>query len=137
MYAMSSEEVKKAKASLAAARSALKAARGRGEWATDDAALEAVMAAERDLARAEGRAYAVLEPCALTWAMGAPLPTLIQKDYRAFLLFWLSDDGLGQVELEGCAATSFGSPDENEIVEHPLYGSGLDPCRLTRVINSP
>src|SRR4029078_7270076 len=63
-----------------------------GEWEAYDLAFEKLMEAERALAHAEGRAYAVLEDYPLKWDTGAPLPTLLQTDHDTHLFFLLSDD---------------------------------------------
>lgn len=143
---MGTENIEALKAALAKANVELEAATRAlapkhvgGEIEAYEAALLATLKAERKLAAAEGRAYAVLEACPLSWDVGAPLPTLVQSDYRAVLFFLLADDddAVGLVEFEGCLATSFGSPSDETFSGHPLYGSGFEPYRLMSVINSP
>lgn len=104
-----------------------------------DAAFSKLMSAERALAEAEKRPFATLCDCPLVWDVGAPLPTLLQSDETAFLFFLLPDvDGqVGEVRFEGLSSTSFGAPNDETFEGHPLYGSGFEPYRAMRVINSP
>lgn len=104
-----------------------------------EAAFQNLMQAERNIARAEQRPYAILCDCPLSWDIGAPLPTLLQSDQRTFLLFLLSDDDeqVGKIEFELCLSTSFGVPGDETFEGHPLHGSGFEPYKTMQVINSP
>lgn len=110
-----------------------------GEMEAYAAAHSKLMSAERALAEAEGRPFATLCDCSLTWDIGAPLPTLLQSDEKAFLFFLLpgADEQVGKVQFEGLSATYFGLPNDETFEGHSLYGSGFEPYRAMRVFNSP
>lgn len=110
-----------------------------GEMEAYEAAYQALMTAERELAAAEGRPYAVLCECALSWDIGAPLPVLLQSDHKAYLFFLLpdTDKQIGQLVFEGLSTTMFGAPNDETFEGHPLSGSGFEGYRAMRVINSP
>lgn len=112
-----------------------------GEWEACDAAQAKLMQAQRKLADAEGRPYAVLCDCPLSWDLGAPAPTLLQSDNDTHLFFILTDSiagvGVGHVRFHHCSATLFGSPGDETFKGHPLSGSGFEPYLAMRVINSP
>jgi hypothetical protein len=55
------------------------------------AAQEAVRVAERALASAQNEPHAVPIEFPVQWDVGAPLPYLLQNDYRTFLVFFLRD----------------------------------------------
>jgi hypothetical protein len=120
------------------------------------AATAAVLDAERALAAAKGEQYAVEIPFPVSWDTGAPLPHLLESDYRAFLVFFLREidprwDGtyvhvrhpgdtdiekLGVVEFERCICTKMGTPNDEVLRGHPLYGKGLVGYRAQSVENS-
>jgi hypothetical protein len=110
-----------------------------GELEAYEAAFQKLMLAERNLAAAEGRPYAVLQECPLQWDVGAPIPTLLQSDNQTFLFFLLSQEEqrVGVLEFDLCSSTSFGSPGDETFEGHPLHGSGFEPYRAMRVVNSP
>ncbi len=110
-----------------------------GEMEAYHVAFQNLMEAERNLARAEHRPYAIACDCSLSWDVGAPLPTLLQTDQKAFLFFWIAydDDNVGKIVFEWCLATTFGVPGDEAFNGHPLYGSGFEPYRAMQVINSP
>src|SRR5438045_3083685 len=133
------------KAALAAAAARLEEAVRRlapkhvgGEMEAYKSAFQSLMDAERKLAEAEQRPYAIPEDCPISWDVGAPLPTLLQSDYQAFLFFLLSDDDqqVGQIVFERCWSTCFGSPGDETFEGHPLNGSGLEPYRPMQVLHS-
>ncbi len=127
-----------------------------GEWEEFRSADEAVLAAERALAAAHGQSYAVRFDFPLLWDTGAPLPYLLQNDYRTFLIFFVSDadpswDGsyvnvrepgssaiskLALLEFKGCVSAKLGSPNEDVIEGHPLFGKGLEAYRPLTIENS-
>ena len=127
-----------------------------GEVAEYLAAHEAVLAAERALAAAKGEPHAVPIDFPVQWDTGAPLPYLLQNDYRAFLVFFLRDadpdwDGsyvnirrsnspepsnLAVVEFKRCLCTRMGTPNDEVFHGHPLHGRGLECYRPMRVENS-
>lgn len=132
-------ELETAKAELESTVAALAPSHLGGEWEAYVAAKERLLAAERRLAEAEGRPYAVPEDFALKWDSGAPMPTLLQLDSRTLLLFYLASDeqAVGIVDFGHCSATTFGSPGDETFAGHLLYGSGFTPYEAMRVVNSP
>ena len=109
-----------------------------GEWEAFEAAYEQLLDAERRLAAAEDRPYAVLCDCPILWDVGAPIPTLLQSDGSAELFFLLPDDDerVGNVRFERLVSTLFGAPNDETHAGHPLYGSGFEPYRAMHVVNS-
>ncbi|NHZ42632.1 hypothetical protein [Massilia aquatica] len=127
-----------------------------GEWEEFHAAVKAELVAERALAAAQNQAYAVPVELPVLWDTGAPLPHLLQNDYQAFLIFFVRDadpswDGssvnirrpdspaafqLAVVEFKGCVSTMMGSPNDEVLHGHPLYGKGLEGYRPMRIENS-
>ena len=126
-----------------------------GETEEARAALEAVLAAERALAGAKGEQYAV--PIDLPeWDVGAPMPHLLQNDYRTFLFFYLREtdlksegdsplvrqpnrsesEGFAVFTFERCLCTKMGTPNDEVLHGHPLYGKGLAGYRAMVVHNS-
>jgi len=96
------------------------------------------------------------EPAGLTvnWDTGAPMPVLI-SGARTFVVFYLSrhdpvfegadprardpraDHGVGVVEFQDVASVKMGSPNDEVLCGHPLWGSGLEFYRAQEVRNSP
>jgi len=127
-----------------------------GEMAEYHAAHEATLVAERNLAAALGEPYAVPLEFPVLWDIGAPLPYLLQNDYKAFLLFLLADtqarrDGsfvtvvapgdtspsnIATVEFRGCVCSKMGTPNDEVLEGHPLHGKGFVGYRPLRVVNS-
>jgi hypothetical protein len=141
---MSDSTVPDLKAALAAADHELKQSlnslkHAAGGMEACKAASQRLLAAERSLAQAEHRPYAVLCDCPLSWDVGAPLPTLLQSDQATLLFFLLTGDHeqVGKIQFERVESTSFGAPNDETFEGHPLYGSGFEPYRAMRVINSP
>src|ERR1017187_5088547 len=56
-----------------------------------EAARDAVLQAERNLAAAKDEPYAVPIGFPAVWDVGAPLPYLLQNDYQTFLTFFVRD----------------------------------------------
>ena len=110
-----------------------------GEMEANEAAFQELMLAERNLAAAEARPYAVLEDCALEWTIGGPRPTLLQSDDQTFLFFRLAcgEEHVVVVDFDWCLSTSFGSPGDETFNGHPLHGSRFEAYRAMRVVNSP
>jgi hypothetical protein len=116
----------------------------------------AVLDAERALAAAKGEQYAVEISFPVSWDIGAPLPHLLQSDYRTFLVFFLQEidthwDGtyvqmrhpgapeiqkLGVVEFQRCICTKMGTPNDEVLHGHPLGGRGLVGYQAQIVENS-
>lgn len=140
-------------------RRAIKALAPKHKGGEDDefrAATAAVLDAERALAAAKGEQYAVEISFPVSWDVGAPLPHLLQSDCRIFLVFFLREidphwDGtcvnvrdpggpdtekLGVVEFEHCVSTKMGTPSDEVLHGHPLYGKGLVGYRAQTVENS-
>lgn len=143
---MTEQTIQELKASLATANDELERAvralapkHVGGEMEAYNAAYEQLLNAERRLAAAEGRPYAVLCDCPISWDIGAPLPTLLQSDQSADLFFLLPDDDerVGHVRFERLSSSLFGAPNDETFEGHPLHGSGFEPYRAMRVVNSP
>jgi len=120
------------------------------------AACDAVLAAERALARAKGEQYAVPLDFPVAWDIGAPLPHLLQSDNRTVVAFFLRDvdpnwDGsyitirypdsptaqkLGLVEFHRCVCAKMGTPNDEVFHGHPLHGKGFEGYRAMVVENS-
>ncbi len=127
-----------------------------GEMEECQAACDAVLKLERDLAAAKREQYAVPIDFPACWDVGAPMPHLLQNDYRAVLVFFLgrrdpkwdgstvqlrpSDsptaEGLAVVDFERYICTKMGTPNEEVFNGHPLWGKGFQGCTTLRVENS-
>jgi len=127
-----------------------------GEWEEAQAAANAELEAERALAAARGEPYAMPLDSPPLWDVGAPLPHLLQSDYKAFLVYYAREpdpnwDGsyvnvrqpsdateskLVVVEFQQCIWARLGSPNDEVLSGHPLYGKGLEGYRPMRVENS-
>lgn len=126
-------------------------------WSPEfDAAGETVLRLERELAASKGEEYAVPVDFSVKWDTGAPLPHVLQNDYRTFLTFYVNEpdpawDGtyvtvkdpgdrsvqsLALVEFLGCISARLGSPNDEVLNGHPLYGKGLASYTAQRVVNS-
>jgi hypothetical protein len=111
---------------------------------------------ERELACAKGEEYAVPLDFPVKWDIGAPLPHVLQNDNRTFLTFYvhepdpnwhgtyvtLKDPGDGSVEslalveFIGCHSAKLGTPNDEVLNGHPLYGKGLVSYTAQMVENS-
>lgn len=109
-----------------------------GEMEAFEAAFQTLMAAERKLANAERRPYAIPCDCPIKWDIGAPLPTLLQSDQKTLLFFLLPDanDHIGKIDFDWCWSTSFGAPSDETFEGHPLHGSGFEPYNAMEVVGS-
>lgn len=127
-----------------------------GEIEEFRASCEAVLQAERNLAAEKGEEYAVPMEFPVSWDEGAPLPHLLQSDYRTFLSFYLQDvdpgwDGanvgvrdpsdpfvepIALVEFERCICTKMGDPNVEVLRGHALSGKGLAAYQAMSVKNS-
>ena len=127
-----------------------------GEWGQYLAANEAVLRLERELAAAKGEEHAVPLDFPVRWDTGAPLPHVIQNDYKTFLTFYVREpdpdwdgsyvivkdpgdgsvESLALVEFFGCSSAKLGSPNDEVFGGHPLSGKGLDGYTAQRVVNS-
>jgi hypothetical protein len=137
-------ELAAAQARLKRAGQALASKHKGGERDEFVAAQAALLDAERALAAAQNEPHAVPIEFPVRWDTGAPLPHLLQNDYRTFLVFFLPDDGpdgtyaypssLAVVEFKRCICTKMGTP--NDEVGHPLSGRGFRRYRPLLVENS-
>lgn len=131
--------LKSAESELAKATAALGPRHLGGEMEAYERAYQTLLDAEREFAAAEARPYAVPEPCALKWDVGAPMPTLLQSDSRTILLFYLGDEAeaVGVLDFGHCHATCFGNPGDEAFEGDPVHGAGFEPYRAMRIVNSP
>lgn len=127
-----------------------------GELEESLAAGEEVLSCERALSAAKGEEYAAPIDFPVQWDTGAPLPYLLQNDYRTFLIFFLRDedpnwDGsyvtmrapsdpagprIALVEFKHCVCTKMGTPNDEVLEGHPLSGKGLRGYAALKVENS-
>ncbi len=109
------------------------------------AAYDAVSAAQRNLAAAQGLDYAV--PLEVGWLPEAAVsnPVLFQTDYDAFLTFNAVQTsvegrrhkaGTAVAEIRRCSITQFGYPNDEALPGHPLYSRGLSAYGIFEVRNS-
>ena len=117
---------------------------------------QALLALERERARALGEEYADELDFPVAWDIGAPLPHLLVNDYRAFLIFLVrrvdpkwdgtyatvkdpsshQAESLALVELKRCIAAKLGAPNDEVFHGHPLAGRGQTPYAAQLVRNS-
>ena len=115
-----------------------------------------VLELERELAATRGEEYAVTIDFPVKWDTGATLPHVLANDYRCFVTFYVAVvdpdwDGtyatmvnpadeiaqhLAVVEFKFPASMGFGSPNDEGLDGHPLYGKGLEPYEAQIVENS-
>ena len=127
-----------------------------GEWAEYDAARQSLLKLERELAAAKGEEHAVPLDFPVRWDIGAPLPHVIQNDYKTFLTFYVHEpdpdwdgsyvtvkdpgdgsvESLALVEFLGCSSAKLCAPNDEVFEGHPLSGKGLDGYTAQRVVNS-
>ena len=101
---------------------------------------------ERAQAAAKGDEYAETIDFPIEWCTGAPLPHLFRSEGRALLAVRLNEpdpewdgtystevrlDGIAPmnlaiVEFEGCRSIKFGSPNDEALAGHALWGKGLE-----------
>jgi hypothetical protein len=98
--------------------------------------------------------YAERADLGVKWDTGAPMPLLI-SGLRTFVAFYLSvhdplfdgtnpsirdprgDHGIGVVEFKRVTSVKMGSPNDEVLNGHPLWGSGLEFYQAHEVKNSP
>ena len=104
------------------------------------AAGQRLLALERGTAAEMGLPYAEPAGLAVQWDAGAPMPVLI-VGLRTFVAFYIpgsrDDHGIGVVEFKGVESVMMGSPNDEVLQGHPLWGSGLEFYRPQQVRNSP
>ena len=93
---------------------------------------------ERTTAAERSLPYAEPVELRLSWDPRAPGPVLL-AGLRTFVAFYLSgrDDGIGVVEFKQVTSVKIGSPNDEVLSGHPLWGRGLEPYRAHVVRNSP
>lgn len=103
------------------------------------AARQRHLALERSTAAGMGLPYAEPADLGVKWDAGAPMPVLI-SGLRTFVAFYLSgsedDHGIGVVEFKGVTSVKMGSPNDEVLRGHPLWGSGLEPYQAHEIRNS-
>lgn len=111
-----------------------------------DAARRRVLELERSTADELGWPYAEPVELRVGWDTGAPMPVLL-SGLRTFVAFFLSspdpvardprtDHGIGVVEFKQVRSVKIGSPSDEVLHGHPLWGSGLEYYRAHVVRNS-
>ena len=108
---------------------------------------------ERSTAAELGLPYAERVDLGVRWDAGAPMPVLL-SGLRTFVAFYLSvndplfdgtnprvrdphaDHGIGVVEFKRVTSVKIGSPNDEVLRGHPLWGSGLEPYSAHEVKNS-
>lgn len=109
---------------------------------------------ERSTAAELGLPYAQRVDVGVRWDAGAPMPVLL-SGLRTFVAFYLSardplfsgtdprvrdphaDHGIGVVEFKRVTSVKIGSPNDEVLRVHPLWGSGLEFYSAHEVKNSP
>jgi hypothetical protein len=109
---------------------------------------------ERSTAAELGLPYAQRVDVGVRWDAGAPMPVLL-SGLRTFVAFYLSardplfggtdprvrdphaDHGIGIVEFKRVTSVKIGSPNDEVLRGHPLWGSGLEFYSAHEVKNSP
>ena len=109
---------------------------------------------ERSTAAELGLPYAQRVDLEVTWDAGTPMPVLL-SGLRTFVAFYLSvrdpliggthprgrdpqaDHGIGVVEFKRVTSIKVGSPNDEVLRGHPLWGSGLELYGAHEVENSP
>ena len=109
---------------------------------------------ERSTAAELGLPYAERVDLGVAWDAGAPMPVLL-SGLRTFVAFYLAagdrlsdasnprsrdsraSQGIGVVEFKRVTSVKLGSPDDEALRGHPLWGSGLEFYSAHQVKNSP
>jgi hypothetical protein len=109
---------------------------------------------ERTTAAELGLPYAERVDLEVTWDAGTPMPVLL-CGLRTFVVFYLSahdrvfdgtnprvrdrqaDRGIGIVEFKRASSVKIGSPNDEALRGHPLWGSGLEFYSAHEVKDSP
>lgn len=128
---------------ISAAEERLALARARVEhsaFAEMGAANQELLSAEREVARAHGRQYAVELTLDLAWDAGAPMPFLISNGHQAAVIFYLTSsdqsEAVGVIVFDRAYDVQFGGVNDEAIEGHPLFGAGLDLYAAHEVLNS-
>jgi hypothetical protein len=128
---------------ISAAEERLALARARvkhSAFAEMGAANQELLSAEREVARARGRQYAVALTLDLAWDAGAPMPFLISNGRQAAVIFYLTSsdqsEAVGVIVFDRAYDVQFGGVNDEAIGGHPLFGAGLDLYAAHEVLNS-
>jgi hypothetical protein len=96
-------------------------------------ARETVLSIERKLAAERNEEYADTIDFPVQWDVGAPLPHLIANGLHTILLFHLQknnvdqdDESIALVQFYRCVSVKLGSPNDEVLSGHPLYGKGAE-----------
>jgi hypothetical protein len=128
----------------------------RDEWQEFATARQDVLRLERLLAKLKAEEYAEPIEFPVEWSTGAPLPHLFVDDDRALLAFLVDvpdpawdgtnpvpkspagnePETVAVVEFDRCVSAKLGSPNDEALAGHPLYGKGLEFYAAQQVINS-
>lgn len=145
-----------ARGELTAAVKALAPKHKGGEWERYRKAQDHCIALERDLARSLGDECAVEVGWPAPWDVGAPLPYVIASGLKTFVIYHQRErepnwDGsyatvvdpavpeqrlIAVVQFRRCLIHKFGSPNDEALAGHRLYGRGLVPYRAHTVERS-
>ena len=119
-----------------------------------EAARRRCLELERSTAAELGWPYAEPAELGVRWDAGTPRPVLL-SGLRTFVAFYLgvrdprsdrpdpgrpdplTDHGIGVVEFKQVTSVKIGSPNDEVLHGHPLWGSGLEYYRAHEVRNSP
>lgn len=120
------------------------------------AAWDAVLEAEREVARRRGEPYAEIMDLGFHWDIGAPEPHVVSNGMRAFVVCLVGEpdpswdgtyvtvvspsdqheDLFAVIDLWGVRSLRFGMPNDEAIEGHPVWGRGLRAYEAHRVMNS-
>jgi hypothetical protein len=150
------DQLNQAKARLEKAGIAVRTSNTGVEWTEFNAASDALLICERQLAAAKKEEYADVIDFPVAWDVGTPLPHLFLNGHKAYLIFYVKSldpnwDGtyttivdtasdkitfLALVEFEHCTSAKLGSPNDEVFGGHPLYRKDLEPYTPMQIINS-
>lgn len=116
-------------------------------WTLYRDALNQMLNIEREIAQKNGEPFAIPLEFPVKWDVGAPLPHVLQNEYRTFLIFYSeepkstedqnSDLKIAVVEFTRCLSAKLGAPNDEVLEGHPLHGKGLEVYTAQIVQNSP
>ena len=127
-----------------------------GEMEEFRSARSELLDVERELSAATGEEYAVTLQFPAQWDTGAPSPHIVANEYRVFLIFLLrvpdpnwdgtyvtikdpsagATESLALVEFVHCTAFKMGTPNDEVLSGHSLFGKGLEGYKAQEVFNS-
>ena len=68
--------------------------------------------------------------------VGAPMPVTVADDCSLFVRYFTNTGKVAVVHFPLCSVFTFGSPNDEALAGHPLYGRGLEFYAVHRVENS-